>query len=375
MSETMVAIKKYAEDMYDTLHAIPEKGFQEFQTSALMAEKLREFGYQVTDHIGGRTGVTGVMDSGAPGPVLGLRADMDALEYVIDGETVTRHTCGHDAHCAMLITAAKVIAEKGIKRGRLVVIFQPAEEKLYGALSMLDAGALDGIEELVGMHVRPVDDTCLGKATPDMWHSASSIMTVKIKGVSAHGARPHLGVNAVDVVHSIIGAVNSIRENPSVPHSAKVTNVSVGGDTYNAIPDEAFLAMDIRSQTNEVMSDMINKIKKILEGVTKAYSADYEILSLGGVPAAEYDSEMIEAAERAIQAILGKEGSIGTLYNPGGEDFHFMTQRLKCKSTYIGLGADAAPGLHHRDMHLNKEALILGVRLWIHLVDQRLGVR
>lgn len=365
--------KQYVEDMYDTLHKIPEKGFLEFQTSALLADKLREFGYEVTDHVGGKTGVIGVLDSRMPGPVLGLRADMDGLEYVIEGEKVVRHTCGHDAHSAMLITAAKAIAERGIKRGKLAVIFQPAEEKLYGALSMLDAGVLDGIEELVGMHVRPVDDTCLGKATPDMWHSASCITTVKVKGVSAHGARPHLGVNAVDVVHSIIGAVNSIRENPGVPHSIKVTNVTVGGDTYNAIPDEAFLALDIRSQTNEVMEDMISKVNRILDGITLAYGASYEILSQGGVPAAEYDPDMIAVAEKAIEEVLGEGASIGTLYNPGGEDFHFMTQRLKCKSTYIGLGADAAPGLHHRDMHLNKEALIYGVRLWQNIVEQRLG--
>lgn len=367
-------LKTYVEKLYDTLHLIPEKGMEEYKTSALVADKLREFGYEVTDHIGGKTGVIGVIDTGLKGPVLGLRADMDALEYLIDGKKVMRHACGHDAHMSMLLTAAKAIKEqKLVKKGKLVVIFQPAEEKLSGALSMIDSGKLDGITHLVGMHVRPVDDTCTGKAIPDLWHSASSVMTCKIKGVQAHGARPHLGVNAVDVAAAIVNAINAIKEKPDVPHSIKVTNISVGGDTYNAIPDEAFMALDIRSQNNQVMESMMKKADRIFDYITKAYGAGYEVVFRGGAPAAEYDEEMIQVAENAIRHVLGEDGSIGTLYNPGGEDFHFMTQRLKCKSSYIGLGADAAPGLHHRDMQLNKEALIYGVEIWLDIVKQMVG--
>ena len=367
-------LKKYVEEMYDTFHEIPEKGMEEYKTSALVAEKLREFGYEVTDHVGGKTGVIGVWDTGKEGPVLGLRADMDALEYVIDGKKEMRHTCGHDAHTSMLLTAAKAIKEQDlVKKGKLVLIFQPAEEKFNGALSMIDSGLLNGITNLIGMHVRPVDDTCSGKATPDMWHSATMMMQCRIKGVNAHGARPHLGVNAVDVAAAVVNAINAIKEKPDVPHSIKVTNISVGGDTYNAIPDNAFMAIDIRSQNNEVMESMVKKTDRIFENITKAYGAEYELISRGGVPAAEYDADMIKFAEQSIKNVLGEDASIGTLYNPGGEDFHYMTQRLKCKSTYIGLGADAAPGLHHKDMHLNKGALIYGVEIWLDVVKRMLG--
>lgn len=367
-------LKQYVEEMYDIFHNIPEKGMEEYKTSAFVAEKLREYGYEVTDHIGGKTGVTGVIDTGIEGPVLGLRADMDALEYVIDGQKVMRHTCGHDAHTSMLLTAAKAIWEQEIvKTGKLVLIFQPAEEKLNGALSMIDAGALDGITHLFGMHVRPVDDTCIGRATPDMWHSASCVMTCRIKGVQAHGARPQLGVNAVDAAAAVVNAINAIKEKPDVGHSIKVTNITVGGDTYNAIPDDVFIALDIRSQTNPVMESMIKKADRIFEHITKAYGASYELISRHGVPAAEYDEEMVKVAEKSILHVLGEGASIGTLYNPGGEDFHYITQRLKCKSSYIGLGADAAPGLHHKDMQLNKEALIYGVEIWMDIAAQILG--
>ena len=114
---------------YNYLHAIPEPGLQEFKTAAYLAAKLEAAGYAVTCHIGGATGIVGIYDSGLPGPVLGIRADMDALTHIIDGKTIQRHTCGHDAHCAMLLTAAEeIIAENSIKKGKLKIIFQPAEE-------------------------------------------------------------------------------------------------------------------------------------------------------------------------------------------------------------------------------------------------------
>lgn len=366
-------IKNYVKKLYDTLHEMPEKGFEEFKTAKFIADELKSFGYEVIENIGGQTGVIGILDSKVEGPVLGLRADMDALEYVIDGKKEMRHTCGHDAHSAMLLAAAKKIAEQGIKKGKIMFIFQPAEEKLTGSLSILDTGILDDLDELVGIHVRPVDDTSLGNASPAVWHSATKLMTLKIYGNSAHGARPHLGINVVDVAHSVVGAINSIRVNPSVPHSVKVTNLTIGGNTYNLIPDEGFMALDIRCERNDVMDEMIEKIKKVLQGVTEAYGARYEITYLEGVPAAEYDQEMIAVADEAIKEVLGEDGSIGELYNPGGEDFHFITQRVKCKSTYIGLGADAYPGLHHRDMQLNKDALPYGVEILTKVVEKRLG--
>lgn len=368
-------IEVYVKDLYDVLHAIPEKGMEEYKTSEFVAKTLRELKiYNVIDHVGSKTGVLGILDTGINGPTLGLRADMDALEYVVDGQRVMRHTCGHDAHTAMLLAAAKTITlENNIKKGKLFLIFQPSEERLNGALSMLNSGLLNGITHLVGMHVRPVDDMPIGKATPDMWHSASSILTCTINGIQAHGARPHLGVNAIDVAVAVVNAINAIKEKPDVAHSIKVTNMSVGSDAYNVIPDEVFMAIDIRSQTNPIMSEMLEKVKNILEYITQAYGAKYSINSINGVPAAEFDQEMITVAEKAITSVLGPDASVGTLYNPGGEDFHYMTQKLKCKSTYIGLGADASPGLHHKDMSLNKDALIKGVKIWREIITQILG--
>ena len=168
-------------------------------------------------------------------------------------------------------------------------------------------------------------------------------------------------------------AINAIKEKPDIPHSIKVTNISVGSDAYNVIPDEVFMAIDIRAQTNHIMNNMHEKVKKILEYITQAYNAKYNLINTNGVPAAEFDKEMISIAEKAIVNVLGPESSVGTLYNPGGEDFHYMTQRLGCKSTYIGLGADAFPGLHHKDMTLNKDVLINGVEIWGNIVEQILG--
>lgn len=367
--------KSYVESVYDVLHAIPEKGMIEYKTSAYVLEKLREFGYEtIVKHAGSETGILAILDSGVEGPVLGLRADMDALEYSVDGVMEMRHTCGHDAHTSMLLVAAKVIKEKNIvKKGKLVLIFQPGEEVAKGALAMSESGLLDEVTHLVGMHIRPVDDMKLGQASPDMWHSAANIRSYKIEGKSAHGARPHLGVNVVDIGAAIVNAINAIKENPRVPHSIKVTNISVPGTTYNTIPDTLTLGIDMRAQDNDVMDSMMEKVDTILRCSAEMYGGTAEKLTEFYVPAAEYDDSMIAIAQKAIENVLGAEASVGSIVNPGGEDFHFITKKIKCLSTYIALGSDAYPGLHHKDMQLNKECLINGVLLWEDVVQQILG--
>ena len=141
---------------YKYLHSIPEYGFEEVKTSAYLAEKLEAAGYKVTRNVGDTTGVVAEYDSGKPGPVFGLRSDMDALAHVIDGKRTFIHSCGHDGHMSMLLTAAEeVMQKKLVKKGRVKFIFQPAEELGTGALKILESKVIDDIDILVGMHVRP----------------------------------------------------------------------------------------------------------------------------------------------------------------------------------------------------------------------------
>lgn len=154
---------------------------REFKTSAWLAEKIKAAGFAVTTGVGG-TGIVAVLNGKEPGPVVALRADMDALAHVVDGQDVCVHSCGHDAHCAMVLTAAEEIAKTGIKRGTLKILFQPAEEKLFGATRMIEAGVLDDVEIILGIHLRPGQEAKSGQATPALYHGSSYIMEATITG-------------------------------------------------------------------------------------------------------------------------------------------------------------------------------------------------
>ena len=163
-------------DIFNDLHQIPEVGFQEFKTSAYLADKLEALGYEVTRNLGG-TGVVGVVKGAEPGPVMLLRADMDALPFVIDGEHKAIHACGHDAHCSMVLAAASLLKDK-VKRGTLKILFQPAEETLGGALAIINAGVLEDVDFAVGLHIRPVQDLPFGKLSPAVHHSSSTFANI-----------------------------------------------------------------------------------------------------------------------------------------------------------------------------------------------------
>jgi amidohydrolase len=363
-------LEKYISDVFDTLHSMPEIGFEEFKTSAYIASQLKEFGYEVIEKVAG-TGVIGILDSGNPGPVFALRADMDALQFVKDGKTYNVHACGHDAHSTMVLGAAKQIMETGINKGKLYLVFQPAEEKLYGATNMIKSGKLKEIEEMVGIHLRPIQEAKLGEATPALVHGASNRVDISVKGLNSHGARPHLGINALDAAVAITNGINAIKANPAVSHSVKATSLQAGTDTFNLIPDKAKLTLDVRAQDNEVMEDILNKVKLAVENGAKSVGAEAQVDFVGGCPAAEYSDELIDLAREAILKEFGK--TLDILVTPGGEDFHFYARDLGIKTGYVGLGANLTPGLHHPDMTFDRSALINGTNILLNIVNSKLG--
>lgn len=359
--------------VFEILHAMPELGMQEIKTAAFLAEELEKMGYKVERNVGGGTGVVGTYATGKPGPVVGIRADMDALAHLIDGKTVAIHSCGHDAHSAMALVAAARLS-KTIQCGTLKIFFQPAEETLVGALSLLKAGALEGVDILFGQHIRPVQELPIGKISPAMFYSASVVLDVTIKGQTAHGARPHLGKSTIDAAALAIFAVNSIRTNPVVPSSIKVTGISAGGAASNAIPDKTTLVLDVRSQTNEGMRYNLEKIEQAINSAAVANGCSAEIVKRGGVPAAELDEELILEMSEVIKEIVGAEGLAPRIYSPGGEDFfYYVEQYPKLKAAFFGVGASAVPGLHDPQMSFDKKALAIGVELLVKAVMRKLA--
>ncbi len=362
---------KVAREAYEYIHNTAEIGFEEINTAKYLANKLRDFGYEVIENIG-TTGVLGILDSGKEGLCFGLRADMDALPFEVDGKKIAAHACGHDANCSMTLSVAQKIAEKGIKSGKFVVIFQQAEE-LTGALQMIDDYDFTFIDELVGVHLRPMAEGKLGEATHSLCHSASKTIEVTIGGLIAHGARPHLGINAIEIAVAIINSVNAIKIDPTVPHSVKVTQIKSIGNPSNSIPDKVQMAFNLRATTNETMEVLADKVNNIITKTIDMYSGTVLSLTDSGVIAADYDEDLTEICKEAVIDVLGN--TLGVMPTVGGEDFHYFKSICGIKTAYVGIGADLTPGLHDINMTFDIKALDIGAEILWKIAQKRLTLK
>lgn len=360
---------------YHFLHEIPELGFEEVKTSAYIAEQLIQSGLKVTRGINNTTGIVAEIDSGVPGSVLALRADMDALGHIIDGVACARHTCGHDGHSSVVLTAAQeLLAEGAIKRGRLKILFQPAEELGAGALAMVEGGALDDVEMILGFHVRPLEECVVGQATPAVLYSACSTLEATIKGAPAHAARPHLGINALDAAVQAVNAVNTMHLSPGLNWSVKATRFLCDAGVTNSVPDEARVVWDLRSQENEPMTLLKEKVTLAIEHSVAALGATAKVAVLKEMPAAEIDDDATDIIRAAIVEVLGSDGLLGAKSTPGSEDFfYYPVSRPGVKAGFWGLGTNLVPGLHHPDMHFDLNALEIGVKIFKSCVKRVLG--
>lgn len=360
---------------YAYLHEIPELGFQEFKTSAYISQQLKAAGFAVQDNVNATTGIVAVLDSGLPGPTLALRADMDALGHVINGEACARHTCGHDAHSSVVLTAAQeLIAEGAVKKGRLKLIFQPAEELGTGALAMIAGGAIDNVDMMLGFHLRPAEECAVGTAIPAVYYSACVTIEATVHGQTAHGARPHLGINALDAAVSAVQAVNAVHMAPGKSWSAKATRFLCDAGVTNSIPDEARVVFDLRAAENEDMDLLKTRVEKAIQHSVAAYGATAEITVMKAMPAAEINDEMTTLIAESIREVLGEKAVMPVRSTPGSEDFfHYSVQRPRMKSGFWGLGTGLVPGLHHPDMRFDLSSLPVGVKVFKACVQKVLG--
>ncbi|WP_071393405.1 M20 peptidase aminoacylase family protein [Bacillus tuaregi] len=357
------ALKEIENDLFavfDHLHSHPEISWEEVQTTKFIKEQLEKEGFRVQT-FEDCTGVVGEIGEGDF--TVALRADMDALWQEKDGKWQAVHSCGHDSHSTMALGVVKLLNKLGYQPpGKLKVIFQPAEEKGSGALKMMEKKLLDDVDYLFGVHLRPIQELRSGYASPAICHGASQLVKGVIKGVSAHGARPHLGINVIEVGSSLIQEISKIHVDPQVPSSIKMTAFHAGGPSGNVIPDRAEFTLDLRAQTNEVMSEMDYKLIQIAEGLSAIYDTEIKLKSEIKLPAATVDPEAQELMESAIIEVMGQEYCTPPVITSGGEDFHFYSlMKEDLKSTMLGLGCDLKPGLHHPDMTFNRDDLLNGV--------------
>ena len=264
-------------------------------------------------------------------------------------------------HCAMVLTAAAELVGK-VKKGTLKILFQPGEETLHGATSIIESGLIDDVDIALGCHVRPIQDIPAGTCAAAVRHTSCTFAEVNIEGQTAHASRPHLGVNAAEVAALVTQAICGIRCNPLKSWSCTVTGIQAGGTVYNIIPDRAILKLDLRAQTNEIMDELLDKLRRAAENAAASMGAQAKVVVPGIViPAAVYDEDFVSEVADTIRETLGSD-KLAKDSGGGGEDFHFYKKlRPSIRAAYFGVGAGCTPGLHARNMHFDPKHLQMGV--------------
>jgi len=366
----------YLWDVYHRLHQIPEISGQEFKTSSFLKEQLILLGFS-TITVPDLTGVIGIRGKGPR--TSALRADMDALCHSTDTGECVLHSCGHDAHMSMVLTAAGVLSQLPLSDEVTVkIIFQPAEETGEGALSLIKSGIVDDLDYLFGVHLRPKEELAGGMFCPAINHGASQTIHGEVKGVSAHGARPHLGINVIEVIMNFSQMLQSMHLDPLVPSSIKMTRISAGSSD-NVIPEQGEFTLDVRAQSNTQMKKIVELVQKAAAAAEIALGGKISLTLRGKSPAAEVNIQAEELMSRAIVDTTGPQSLTAPLITSGAEDFHYYTSEIPgIKASMLGVGCNLQPGLHHPDMefdisYLMDGAEILSRALW-YSIKQEKGV-
>lgn len=343
-------------NLWRYLHAHPEISWEEKETTAYLMKLFQHAGLQPVafQHIPGF-----YVEVGEGNPVIGLRADMDALFQEVDGKMQANHSCGHDAHMS-IVTAVllRLFEQRHTLKGTVRAIFQPAEEKGNGAVKVVEEGIVDNLDYLFGVHVRPKNEISFPHCAPAIDHGACVFAKGIINGIDHHGARPQEGVNAIEIGYSIMQHIQQIHTPPMVPASIKMTNFHAGGDNLNIIPGSASFGLDMRAQSNDVMDIMKEKVQTICMKLGALYHREIELVFEDDVPAAMINSKAENIMAKAIEKTLGSDLIQKRMITSGSDDFHFYTLlRPHIKATMLALGADVTPGLHHPKMTFNHKAL------------------
>jgi hippurate hydrolase len=369
------------------IHEHPELLYEVHRTAALVAEKLREFGCDEVVTGIGRTGVVGVIKGNRPAgrgdvKVIGLRADMDALpiEEATDLPYASRtkglmHACGHDGHTAMLLGAARYLAETRNFAGQAVVIFQPAEEGGAGAVAMLKDGLMDrfGIDQVYGMHNGPGIPVGSFALRPGPIMAGGDAVFVEIEGLGGHAAQPHKSIDSILVGAQLITALQSIVSRSVDPLQSAVISICEfhAGKARNVIPHTAKLAGTVRTLDSEVRTMVERRVREVVAGVAQATGAKIDLTYNRGYPVTFNHAGQTDVAIRAAREIAGEANVQEMAPLMAGEDFAYMLEQRPGALIFCGNGDSA--GLHHPAYDFNDEALVYGTSYWIKLVENTLA--
>ncbi len=366
------------------IHTFPELAFNETRTSDLIARELSSYGLEV--HRGlARTGVVGVLRKGNGGRAIGLRADIDALpleeknDFAHSSRNPGRmHACGHDGHTAILLGAARYMAEnqKNLEiDGTVYFIFQPAEEAEGGAAVMIEDGLFTQfpMDSVFGLHNwpgLPVGEMAI-RSGPVM--AGTCAFEIEVRGLGCHAAMPHQGVDTLVVASHLVLALQTVVARNLHPCEAAVVSVTQihGGTALNIIPDEAVLRGTIRTFKPEIQVQVEAAIRRLCEGVAQTFGAQIEARFDLRYPPTVNSLAESELCRKTAESLLGGENiRTDELPSMGAEDFAYMLQ--KKPGCYVWLGNGPGTGgctLHNPQYDFNDSILPLGISYWVRLVE------
>ena len=369
------------------IHQHPELLYDVHRTAAFVADRLREFGCDEVATGLGRTGVVGVIKGRKPAgsadiKVIGLRADMDALPITeaTDLPYASKtpglmHACGHDGHTAMLLGAARYLAETRNFAGDAVVIFQPAEEGGAGAAAMIKDGLMDrfSIDQVYGMHNGPGIPVGSFAIRPGPIMAATDSVDIRIEGLGGHAARPHICIDSVMVGAQLITALQSIVSRSVDPLESAVISICEfhAGDARNVIPQTAVLKGTVRTLTKKVRELVEKRIREVVAGVAQITGARIDLTYERGYPVTVNHAAQTDVAIEVAKEIAGEANVHETPPMMGAEDFSYMLEARPGAFIFCGNGDSA--GLHHPAYNFNDEAIVFGTSYWIKLVENTLA--
>jgi amidohydrolase len=352
-------------------HMHPELGFQEHRTARIVAETLKGLGITVKTGVG-RTGVVGILGSGSP--VVGIRADMDALPiqeanavpYASQNPGVM-HACGHDSHTAMLLGVARLLSEMPDRpAGEVRFLFQPSEESWdeelkSGATRMIEDGALDGVDAVIGLHVDGQLDAGEIAVRTGYVSAAVDAFRATIFGQGCHGAYPHLGVDVFFILAQVINAIHGIRARRINPIHPAVISIGAihGGETTNVIPGHVDIQGTIRSFDEATRRQLQDELEAAL-AVARAFGGDFELSVENGYPSLFNASEVVDEIRLAVEDYLGTEALVPAEPAMGAEDFSYMAQQAPGAMFSLGAGLPKRVMLHSPTFDLDESALPIG---------------
>jgi hippurate hydrolase len=362
------------------LHMNPELGLDCHKTAAFVVERLKEFGVDEIHEGIATSGVVAVIHGTGQGPVTGLRADMEALpmreETGADWASTVpgrMHACGHDGHTTMLLGAAKYLSETRNFKGKVVLIFQPAEETIGGGRIMVqDEKIMDrfGVEEVYGLHTDPFSDLGELRTGPGPLMAAVDDFNITIKGKGGHAAYPHTCVDPLPCVFALGAALQSIVSRNMSPFDSTVLSITQvhGGTAMNIIPEEAVSSGTLRTLTPEARALGERRIREVATGHAASFGLEIDIDWEAGYP-----PTINHAAQAAFAADIAR-GVTHTVVDDlapemGAEDFSYMLEARP--GAFLFLGQGVGPSVHHPEFDFNDEAAPIGASFFARLVETR----